>query len=157
MNTIVYTDVIDRSNWPEAGRALAAGEPDKVQWTDELSGLPCMIRRHPRHGIWCGYVGVDETHPLYKQSYEWGYDHADVRVDVNFASLCHDNGNPESDICHVPAPGESDAVWWFGFDCGHAGMLSPAYEAIGDWEVYVAMDAVKNDVSHLAGILKAMA
>jgi hypothetical protein len=27
-------------------------------------------------------------------------------------------------ICHVPQPGESDDVWWLGFDCNHSGDLS---------------------------------
>jgi len=28
-------------------------------------------------------------------------------------------------ICHVPSPGEPDNVWWFGFDCAHAGDYIP--------------------------------
>lgn len=30
-------------------------------------------------------------------------------------------------VCHIPAPGESDSVWWFGFDCAHSGDLCPSY------------------------------
>lgn len=32
-------------------------------------------------------------------------------------------------ICHVPAPDRPAKVWWFGFDCAHAGDFSPAYDA----------------------------
>lgn len=28
------------------------------------------------------------------------------------------------EICHVAQPGESDDVWWVGFDCNHSGDLS---------------------------------
>jgi hypothetical protein len=31
-------------------------------------------------------------------------------------------------ICHVASPGEPDPVWWFGFDCAHAGDFSPQYD-----------------------------
>lgn len=31
-------------------------------------------------------------------------------------------------ICHIPAAGEPDDVWWFGFDCAHSGDHSPAYD-----------------------------
>lgn len=33
-----------------------------------------------------------------------------VHGGLTYSDRCHD------DICHVPAPGEPDDVWWFGFD-----------------------------------------
>lgn len=36
-------------------------------------------------------------------------------------------------ICHIPAPGEPDHVWWFGFDCAHAGDFIPSYERKTGW------------------------
>jgi len=105
-------------------------EPDKVQWPDPRTGLACMIRRGPL-GVWCGYVGVDETHPWFGKDYE------DVPVDVHggltFAAPC--DGDEEHGLCHVPGPGEPDPLYWFGFDCGHAWdvhprFLDPAYPDI---------------------------
>ena len=29
----------------------------------------------------------------------------------------------------MPSPGESDNVWWFGFDCAHLGDVCPAMDA----------------------------
>lgn len=44
-------------------------------------------------------------------------------------------------VCHVPAPGRPDDVWWFGFDCAHAFDLVPGLSVLGkpmadafDWE-----------------------
>jgi hypothetical protein len=43
-------------------------EPDKVQWTDEQTDLPCLaVRNHL--GGWCGYVGVGPDHPFYGVEY----------------------------------------------------------------------------------------
>lgn len=51
---------VDKSTW---GPGPWADEPDKVQWQDETTGLPCMVRRgSPEIGVWCGYVGVAEGH-----------------------------------------------------------------------------------------------
>lgn len=32
-------------------------------------------------------------------------------------------------ICHLPEPGRPEKVWWFGFDCAHAGDVSPGHNA----------------------------
>ena len=34
-------------------------------------------------------------------------------------------------ICHIPALGDPDNVWWFGFDCAHAGDLCPKMTRYG--------------------------
>lgn len=31
-------------------------------------------------------------------------------------------------ICHVAEPGRPEKVWWFGFDCAHAGDVMPKYD-----------------------------
>ena len=48
-------------------------EPDKIQWEDEETKLPCLIVRGPL-GALCGYVGVDESHPLFEKDYSDLYD-----------------------------------------------------------------------------------
>lgn len=95
-------------------------EPDRVEF--EHAGLPCLMKRNPT-GVWCGYAAVPPGHPLHGQ----GYDEPDVcpHGGLTYANACDvDNG-----ICHVPKPGEPDDVWWFGFDCAHAGDFLPAYNA----------------------------
>lgn len=53
METIEYRTA-DKSQW---GEGPWTAEPDKRQWRDEATGLPCLIVRGP-HGAFCGYVGV---------------------------------------------------------------------------------------------------
>lgn len=47
----------------------------------------------------------------------------DVHGGLTYAGRC------AGEICHTPAPGEPDKVYWFGFDCAHAGDRMPASEA----------------------------
>lgn len=112
MQTIEERDV-DRTGWP-AGKWDS--EPDKRQWLDEATGLPCLIVRTPELGHLCGYVGVPRGHAMYEKSY------SDVH-DALPNLTCH-GGLTYSDhcrgrICHVVEPGEPDDVWWLGFDCLH--------------------------------------
>ena len=117
MKTMQWNNV-DRAGWP-AG--LWDGEPDQVQWCDEATGLPCLAKRHPRSGHWCGYVGVSDGHPAF------GKDYNDVDVSVHggltFADHCR--GEPGKGICHLPEAGEPDHIWWLGFDCHHYRDYSP--------------------------------
>lgn len=65
METIEYrTD--DKAGW---GDGPWQSEPDKRQWQDDATGLPCLIVRGPV-GALCGYVGVPEGHPAYGLSYD---------------------------------------------------------------------------------------
>lgn len=111
MKTIEYR-FIDKTEWQDGPWNY---EPDKIQWPDEKTGLPCLIRRSSM-GFLCGYVGVPPGHPWYGK----GYDEVDVNVHggLTYAEACSE-GEPEYSICHVPSEGEPDHVWWLGFDCGH--------------------------------------
>lgn len=85
MKTIEYKNIVDKSEW---GRGYWENEPDKVQWLDEASGLPCLIVRGPL-GAWCGYVGVPEGHPKHGQEYDDVG--ADVHGGLTFARGCADH------------------------------------------------------------------
>lgn len=128
MNALHTYTTIDKSKW---GDGPWRDEPDKVQWRDEATGLPCLAKRgNPRMGNWCGYVGVALGHPLFGQLDSSGLD---VHGGVTFHGLCQEG--PECDtICHIPEPGEPDHVWWFGFDCGHFHDLQPGLAAMeAEW------------------------
>jgi hypothetical protein len=124
MEVKTYT-TIDRAalGWPAGPWD---GEPDKVQWPDDATGLPCLAVRHTNSGHWCGYVGVAETHPWYCK----GYSDVDVAAHggLTFADKCQPGKDETRGVCHIPAPGEPDHVWWFGFDCAHSGDRSPRDE-----------------------------
>lgn len=100
----------------EWGEGPWVDEPDKIQWTDEATGLPCMIHRGPV-GSLCGYVGVPPEHPLHGKGCE--APHVDVHGGLTYANRCMEGDDPATGICHVPGPGEPEDVWWFGFDCAH--------------------------------------
>ncbi len=140
METKVST-TIDRIGCPANGPW--ATEPDKMQWPDTATGLPCLAVRHPTSGHWCGYVGVAEGHPLFGKD----YDTPEVRVHggLTYSAPCNDH------ICHVPAPGEPDHVWWFGFDCVHSGDISPA-RSRHSWsgDVYRTLKFVQAECTRLA-------
>lgn len=117
-----YT-TIDKSEWAPGPWQE---EPDKIQWKDKETGLPCLAKRN-HHGVWCGYVGVSESHPYYLKPYQ-DIGHIFVHGGLTYSDLCQE-GDESIAICHIPEPGEPDDVWWFGFDCGHAGDLMPGLEA----------------------------
>jgi hypothetical protein len=113
----------DKSGW---GDGPWTHEPDKRQWQDPATGLPCLIVRNGV-GALCGYVGVAAGHPLYGKGYD---ELLSVRCHggLTFASRCSP-GPEDRAICHIPGDGESDDVWWFGFDACHWMDLAPGMEA----------------------------
>lgn len=141
---------VDRSGWP-AGPWDS--EPDRVEWKDEATGLPCLIVRNAYQGFLCGYVAVAPGHPWHGKSYE-DVD-ADVHGGLTYADSCHGN------ICHVPAQGEPDNVHWFGFDCAHAWDLSPndiaRRHTLYEDEFYRTVEYAKGQCARLAAQIQAAA
>lgn len=127
-----YTTV-DKTTW---GPGPWQDEPDKMQWIDEATGLDCLIVRN-RLGALCGYVGVPPEHPWHGLAYGGvgeDYDNApdaiiDVHGGLTYADACQEDVAEAEGICHVPAPGRPDNVWWFGFDCAHSFDVVPGMEA----------------------------
>lgn len=158
----VYT-TIDKSDW---GDGPWQDEPDKVQWKDEATGLPCLAKRDERLGHLCGYVGVGPGHAAYEKDYDavydlfpsWDHDgYLEVHGGLTYAAHCQ-HGDEAEAICHVPDPGEPDDVWWLGFDCAHSGDLSP-YSLVSDreagygpiaGETYRTLDYVRAQCAKLA-------
>ena len=133
-------------------------EPDKAQWVDDATGLDCLIVRNGL-GALCGYVGLPPGHPLHGV----GYDDADVQVHggLTFAGPCQDGAEDGPGVCHVPEPGRPADVWWLGFDCAHAGDLSPSLQQhygpmaalYREQSTYRTFDYVRAEVADLAGQL----
>lgn len=144
MKTIEYR-FVDKSQWNVRG--AFDDEPDKKQWRDEATGLPCLIVRGPS-GALCGYVGVSQAHALYEKH----YDAIDVAVHggLTFSDHCQTG---EHGVCHVVEDGEDDAIWWFGFDCAHVWDLTPAFVRAGalpHCDAYRDFTYVQNEVCGLA-------
>ena len=138
----------DRTGW---GAGPWDDEPDRVLWTDPITGYPCLARRSPGMGHWCGYVGVPPGHPAHGES----YDDVDVMVHggITFAEEC--DGDPEQGICHPSDDG--DHVWWVGFDCMHAGDASPLAFISNPYAKYRSLTYVKDIIKLLAIQLAALA
>ena len=214
MERIEYRDVIDKTGWQPGPWD---DEPDKVQWPDEATGLPCLIVRGPVGGL-CGYVGVLPGHPLH------GVDHSDcpkacgkewcdhrpehfleAHGGITFAGKCSEisrekwekwratllapkhqeeaRNYPYGDaaerlrewkeglenyeawsarcharhICHIPAPGDPDDVWWFGFDCAHAGDICPKMSSYGIRSMSGDHGEVYRDIAYVAAECAALA
>ena len=147
---------VDKSTW---GDGPWQSEPDKRQWQDEATGLPCLIVRGPS-GALCGYVGVPSTHPEHGAD----YDHVGVEVHwgLTFSDSCAHSAE-DTGICHVPGEGDPDNVWWFGFDCAHSGDFCPRREStlrhlgLGRADVYRDISFVEREVTSLAKQLAAIA
>lgn len=124
MDEIVYT-TFDKSGW---GAGPWADEPDKIQYEDDATGLPCLINRVEFSGALCGYVGVPSGHPWYGKSF---LDLQGVAAHRGLSYSDHCQEGPEDiAICHIPQDGESDEVWWLGFHCHNIPYdVGPAFDA----------------------------
>ena len=139
---------VDKSTWT---RGPWDHEPDKAQWTDDATRLPCLIVRGP-HGALCGYVGVSPDHPWFGKGYD--DEAADVHGGLTFSGSCQEGGDPSRGICHIPAEGQPDNVWWLGFDCAHYRDLIPLYRSNGG--TYRDRAYVENECRNLACQAKAV-
>lgn len=139
---------LDKSKW-HAGEWQY--EPDKVQWIDAATGLDCLAVRHESLGHWCGYVGVGPEHQFHGKDYdEVG---ASVHGGLTYADGCDEEGDEARAVCHIPAEGRPDNVWWLGFDCAHCDDLSPGLQAINmgvTWGEYRTFEYVKAECEQLA-------
>lgn len=117
----------------------------------EHCGYKCVVLFQPM-GHRCGYVGIPETHPLHRKSYSSYLDikksdigdrevsgvfqlfsaclDDDERVQIDAYFQCHGGITYSGGGKGSHYPIDSD-LWWFGFDCAHAGDgkdLQLAYE-----------------------------
>lgn len=96
-------------------------EPDRVQWTDRVSRLPCLIARHRDRGHLCGYVAVPPGHTLH------GADKERVPAlapgSVTFTGPQPGSG-PPVEPTNIP-PCELNDPWWIGFDASHGWDVCP--------------------------------
>lgn len=193
--------IIPKDRW---GPGPWQDEPDELAWIDQATGLDCHIIRHIQFGNFCGYAGVPPTHPAYGLSWDGVPDkEAKERHREFMARLRNSGGNPfkmppskfpdtkpvlgiGDKLCEVSVHGgltfagilrkRNVDLWFFGFDCGHAGDFSPgmhatlrflhqldnttkqfeAYAGFCQDETYRTIDYVKAECTELARQLKGM-
>lgn len=156
------------------------GEPETDQfWTDPATGYRCAVSRGPS-GAWCGYVALPDDHPLHGVSYS--SDMPDrlagaaervmegeigKRGPMNVFVIAGRGRCYAGDLLDVHGSvtysGEGrfkdHPGFWYGFDCSHAGDLSPAFEKFlpglsGD--EYRTLDYTKAECASLARQLQAL-
>lgn len=120
----------DRTGWPPGPWDI---EPDRAEWRT-AAGLPALAVRNGGH--WCGYVAVTREHSDYGQGKE---DTVECHGRVTYAGRC------QGKICHVPAPGEPEDVWWIGFDFAH---VDDAYPRSIEMPDYVWLNENGNYVQY---------
>lgn len=146
---------VDRTGWPPGPWD---DEPDRIEWRSD--GLPCLIVRN-RWGALCGYVAVSDGHPWFGEDYN-ALPALEVHGGLTYTGSCADH------ICHAPAEGEPDHVWWIGFDCAHSMDLAPRLRAQlselsfkpddwPDYEIYRDVAYVRAEVERLATMAREVA
>lgn len=136
---------IDRTEWPSGEWD---NEDDRYEWRDEDTGFPCLIVRNS-WGALCGYVGISPDHPFHEKAYQDIDWNLDVHGGVTYTDKCAGH------ICHVPAPGESEDVWWIGFDCNHSCDLAPNMQQMRCGGTYRNVEYVREECKSLAQQLQA--
>jgi len=103
---------IDRTNWPPGPWD---SEPDRIEWRDEATGLPCVIIRPNNDGHLCGYVGVPIWHMFYgKHCDDIGFDDDEYTGPYRGVTYAK-HGNAH--VRHTQLTNEPDRFWWLGFSC----------------------------------------
>lgn len=124
-------------------------EPDRIDWVDPPTGVPCMMRRND-FGAWCGYVAIPPTHPWVNLS----------RDEMSPSPHCHggltfkdhwEDWKPENGDRYRDAD-IGTTLPWIGFDCHHGFDLGPALSSDHSDEnrVYRDVQYVTAEVVHLA-------
>ena len=149
-------------------------EPEKADF--EAHGLKCAMRRNPA-GAWCGYVGVNNTHPWF------GKDETDTvkvaqeiverPIDIDKVGimnlLCGIRKSDDMEDGHLKIALAIDVhggltyastgahiekgskLWWFGFDCSHSNDFMPASDSPFNYNgTYRDFEYVKSECESLA-------
>lgn len=146
---------LNKAKWPTGPWT---NEPNRVEW--EHAGMTCLALRHPQMGHWCGYVGLRPGHKYYgiPESYRDLEDEEGERVTeaVCAYNLSHGHGGVtygrfcEGIVCHI-VDNEDERLYWLGFDCAHAGDLSPSRDnMMGFDDTYKDIEYVKSEVNKMA-------
>lgn len=159
-------------------------EPDHDEFISH--GLQCVMHRDPHFKSWCGYVGVPETHTLFGVSFHDHIPYPDVwrerainldeqgvintiialfdpdEVPTGFAPFSMVFGVHGGMSFSEPRR-EFPHLWFFGFDCSHAGDYAPGmHEVLEDFPtlaahhlqgVYRSFDYVRGECTQLAAQL----
>jgi hypothetical protein len=143
-------------------------EPDSLDF--EADDLRCAMRRNDL-GVWCGYVGVGPEHPLFglptnhplKLPRSWFEGRRGLEGTGPMDLFIHAmSGKRLEDACDISLAfqvhggityadhlSDSDKLWWFGFDCGHAGDYVPGLDRHGLINDMIESMSIPNDARRI--------
>jgi len=135
-----------RDEWPHGEWD---DEPDEGSWVDEKTGFQCAFVRNG-FGALCGYVGVPSSHVLFGKTFD--------EMDPSPVLYVHGGLTYVSDgsgaTFYAVIPDLPKDLWWFGFDCYHAGDSSPSVHPINPGSyTYRNLAYVKSEITSLAAQL----
>lgn len=138
--------------------------PAKGPWVNEpdaqecvVEDMICALQRNPS-GAWCGYVAVDRVSRLFGVPYDA---FSEQGIDVHGGLTFSGHRNAITIAGKTWAPNE---LWWFGFDCAHAGDFVPAFAELvghipngfGAYDVYRDINYAAQESFKLARQLRDM-
>ncbi len=103
----------------------------KGKWIKELNlvrfkayGYHCVAARVPDLGHLCGYVAIDDNHPLHFKDYPLDHERYPDLIPESYLNA-HGGVNYSYASQGVVSLNENDNLWWLGFDCAHFGDYVP--------------------------------
>lgn len=121
-------------------------EPDHVMFMSE-AGYVCEIKRHPNTLHLNGYIYIPFGHPDYGKDYNELYEsdeNWDAAPQVHGGWTFSNNGGDD----------DGGKFTIFGFDCGHAGDLSPGIPIA---PTFLRVHEVYRDIAYVTAQLEAAA
>ena len=136
MGTKNLMEIFDKSKW---GDGPWMSEPDYEKWTDEATGLECLIKRC-MSGALCGYVKIPGSHSMHGVDY----------MDFPFNEILVHGG-----LTYF-GDRENDGQHWVGFDCAHYLDICPSlYNVFGEGS-YKDIEFVRSQCRILAKQINAL-
>ena len=156
-------------------------EPTEVLF--EYAGLQCAMLRRDAHSHWRGYVGLPKDHPLYGVGYREESPALALALEARKEMPLGEKAglglilsvllggeltaNPETVfVVHggltfaedrIATENAPEGLWWFGFDCAHAGDLSLEYGNVTGEEVWCDVNYARAETELLADQLATVA
>jgi hypothetical protein len=128
-------------------------EPSRIVWLSE-TGYPCILSRN-HSGAWCGYVGIEPSHPVAQHSTKDLQGGGDNYVDLEV----HGGVTFGPAVASWPqALCDADTNIYIGFDCAHSIDWTPGLAEYNSRPLLQYRDAsyAREECEKLAAQLKAL-
>lgn len=115
MSNIITIEFFDKKDFPP-GKWMS--EPDLCFWYREL---PCLAVRDMSMGIWKGFVGLEEGHPLYEKTMDYIIT---IPQALDLFRSVH-GGLTGAGRLSTKYQSFAKNCWWIGLECSQGDDLMP--------------------------------